>query len=289
MSAHVPLRRPVSTRHAFALAFDLALRRDAVQSLVVPFLLRAPWTLALLVLPGNAASGPDLALLAVSAVALLGGSISWWTVDAMLRFRARSVYATPPEVRPASALQCYDQGLRRLPWLYLTECARVFGLTLAFPVFVLPGVWLGYKLAFSTEAVVLNDRHLSGALQHSFRLSRGRFERWMEMVVVSGFLVLAVLFLGTVLSLLVRGLSWDTWKAVTFLLIVALWPVFQYAWTFFYLRLIEVEEPPLEEVGPAYAAADAIASGPAAVFGAGQPSFQLVEPGPPVEGGDAPA
>ncbi len=289
MSTHLPLRRPVSTRHAFALAFDLALRRDAVHSLVVPFLLRAPWTLALLLLPATAVGGPDATLIAVSAVALLGGSISWWTVDAMLRFRARSVYATPPEVRPTSALHCYEQGLRRLPWLYLTECVRVFGLTLAFPAFVLPGVWLGYKLAFSTEAVVLNDRHLAGALQHSFRLSRGRFERWMEMVVVSGFLVLAVLFLGTVVSLLVRGLSWDTWKAVTFLLIVALWPVFQYAWTFFYLRLIEVEEPPLEEVGPAYATTDAIASGPAPALGAGQPQLQLVEAGPAVEGGDSPA
>ena len=49
MSPH--RRPPISARHAFALAFDLAVRRDPVQSLLVPFLLRAPWILALAVLP----------------------------------------------------------------------------------------------------------------------------------------------------------------------------------------------------------------------------------------------
>jgi hypothetical protein len=34
------------------------------------------------------------------------------------------------------------------------------------------------------------------------------------------------------------------------MLLVLLWPVFQYAWTFFYLRLIEVEEPQIHESGP---------------------------------------
>ena len=83
---------------------------------------------------------------------------------------------------------------------------RGFAIALGFGVFVLPGVYLAYKLALSTEAVVLDERDLAGAFQHSFHLSRGRFERWLEMVVVSVLLVLGVLFFGTVLSLAVRWL-----------------------------------------------------------------------------------
>ena len=244
------LRRPVSTRHAFALAFDLTLLRDPLHSLLVPFLLRAPWILAVALLPAAAPGAGRSPLAPLGTAALLGGSISWWAVDAMLRVRARSVFNTPHGVPPAPALECYGRGLRRLPWLYVTEFARGLALTLGFGVFVLPGIYLGYKLAFSTEAVVLNDRSLFGAFGHSFHLARGRFERWLEMVVASVLIVLGVLFLGTVLSLAVNWLSFDTWKTITLMLLVLLWPVFQYAWTFFYLRLIEVEEPQIHESGP---------------------------------------
>lgn len=244
------LRRPVSTRHAFALAFDLTVLRDPLHSMLVPFLVRGPWVLAGALLPA-AAPGEGRSLLAmVSTVVLLGASISWWAVDAMLRVRARSVFNTPHGVPPAPARECYRRGLARLPWLYATEFVRGVGLALGFGMFVLPGIYLGYKLAFATEAVVLNDRNLFGAFEHSFHLARGRFERWLEMVAVSVLIALGVIFLGTVLSLVVSWLSFDAWKTVTLMLLVLLWPVFQYAWTFFYLRLIEVEEPQIHESGP---------------------------------------
>jgi hypothetical protein len=253
MSFHRALRRPVSTRHAFALALDLALLRDPVHSILVPFLLRAPWIVAVAVLSAPGVHAPPAPVRAVWIAASVGGSITWWAVDAMLRFRARSVFNTPHGVPPAPALECYESGLKRLPWLYLTECVRGFVLSVGFGAIFVPGIYLGYRLAFATEAVVLNERNAAGAFQHSLQLSRGRFERWLEMVVVSVLLVLGLLFFGTAVALLVRGLSWDTWKVVVPLLVVALWPVVQYAWTFFYLRLVEVEEPQLQEVGPFYA------------------------------------
>jgi hypothetical protein len=252
MAPATALRRPVSTRHAYALAFDLTLLRDPLHSMVVPFLVRGPWVLAGALLPTGGSSpgagGSPLGLL--STVVLLGGSISWWAVDAMLRVRARSVFYAPHETPPAPAGECYRYGLARLPWLYATEFVRGVALALGFGMFVLPGIYLGYKLAFATEAVVLNDRNLFGAFEHSFHLARGRFERWLEMVVVSVVIVLGVLFLGTVLSMAVSWLSFDTWKTVTLMLLVLLWPVFQYAWTFFYLRLVEIEEPQIHESGP---------------------------------------
>jgi len=107
--------------------------------------------------------------------------------------------------------------------------------------------------------------------------------------VVSVLLALGVLFFGTVLSLAVRWLSFETWKNVTLLLLVALWPVFQYAWTFFYLRLIELEEPRIQGVGP-FLASSAL-GGPWHVPGPGQPPLKLVEPPSPdpeeSEGGTA--
>ncbi len=274
MSLDHALRRPVSTRHAYALAFDLAFRRDPLHSVLVPFLLRAPWLLALVVF---GASGTREGLAAVLfGVALVGLSVSGWTVDGMLRWRARSVFNTPHDVPPAPVLECYEHGFRRLPWLYLTECVRGFVLSIGFGAFFLPGVYLAYRLAFATEAVVLNERNLIGAFQHSLHLSRGRLERWLEMVVASVVLVLAVLFLGTALALVVRGLSWETWQIVVPMLLVVLWPVFQYAWTFFYLRLIEVEEPRIEDTGPF--TASSTAAGTWGTPGGAPPRLTLVKP-----------
>jgi hypothetical protein len=250
MAPSLVLRRPVSTRHAFALAFDLTLLRDPLHSMFVPFLLRGPWVLAGALLPTAAPNAGRSPLAVLSTFVLLGGSISWWAVDAMLRVRARSVFNTPHGLPPAPAGECYRVGLARLPWLYATEFVRGIALALGFGMFVLPGIYLGYKLAFTTEAVVLNDRNLFGAFEHSFHLARGRLERWLEMVAISVFIVLGLIFLGTVLSLAVSWLSFDTWETVTLLLLVLVWPVFQYAWTFFYLRLVQIEEPQFHESGP---------------------------------------
>jgi hypothetical protein len=253
MSLARAVRRPVSTRHAFALALDLACVRDPFQSLVVPFLLRGPWVLSLAVLAGGGESSSPMSLALLGGLATLGASLTWWAVDAMLRIRARSVFNTLHGVPPAPVLECYGGGLRRLPWLYLTECVRNLALTFAGSLFLLPAVFLGYKLAFCTEAVVLRDRDLAGAFQRSFRLARGRFERWLELVVLSVLLVLAVSFVTSVVLALLGRFSGDTWTLVGLMVAVAVAPVIQYAWTFFYLRLTEVEEPPGQEVGPFYA------------------------------------
>lgn len=242
MSSSTAAIAPISTRHAFALAFDLAFRRDPVHSLIVPLLLRAPWmiSLGLLVRGGDLELTPRLQTLA--ALAVLGQSVTWWAVDSMLRFRARSVFNTPRAQRPAPAIECYARGLRRLPWLYLTESLRNIALTFAFGVFVLPGVFLSYRLAFSTEAVVLDEPHLASAFRKSFRISRRRFERWLEMVAVSVAIALAALFVTAMLYLVFGPTdAWWAWVLAGSLLAAAIWPVIQYAWTFFYLRLSETE------------------------------------------------
>ena len=273
------LRRPVSTRHAFALALDLTLLRDPFHSLVVPFLLRAPWIFAAALLSTPGPARPTLKVVLVWSVATLGGSITSWAVDAMLRIRARSVYGTPHGTPPAPALECYEQGLRRLPWLYVTEFVRNVALFVAFPMLFVPGLYLGYKLAFATEAVVLDDRNLVGAFQHSFHLSRGRFERWLEMVLGSVLLVLAVWFIAALIYAIPhRPPSLEFVVAGFSLALVALFPVFQYAWTFFYLRLIELEEPRMQEVGPFYASS--AQGGPWHAPGGGVPHLTLVEPPP---------
>src|SRR6185436_2714501 len=98
--------------------------------------------------------------------------------------------------------------------------------------------------------------NLAAAFSRSFRPTEGRFERWLEMIVVSVVLVLGLAFTGAVLSLIFPAPGYTTWAAITWLAITAITPVIQYAWTFFYLRLVEVEDPG-QEVGPAYAAAPA--------------------------------
>src|SRR5205823_9493117 len=95
MPAHHSL--PISPRHAFAQALDLAVRRDAVQSLLVPFLLHAPWALGQSKLPGpNEPGGMTAHNLYLNSVVLLGDFIISLLVAAMLRFRARAVYNSPP-------------------------------------------------------------------------------------------------------------------------------------------------------------------------------------------------
>ena len=255
MSPH-RYRLPVSTRHAFALAFDLAVRRDALVSLVFPLLLQAPWIIALGVLPPLGEAEQPRQVFAIWLAAQVGTFVVWLMISAMLRFRARSVFNTPSGVHPASAVDCYVAGLKRVPWLLPTEVVRNLSLVLATFFFVVPALFLGFRLAFATEAVVLDEPHMAGAFQRSFKLTEGRFERWLEMIVVSVLLVVAALIVGAVLSIAFPRPGINAWVAVTQLLIAAMMPIVQYAWTFFYLRLIEVEHAmPGIEVGPAYASA----------------------------------
>lgn len=281
------LRRPVSTIHAFALAFDLAVRRDALQSLIVPLLLRAPWVIALIMIPSPAESGTPGRTILIWCIAVLGDALTGLTVDAMLRLRARSVFNTPPEVRPAPVMECYSRGIARVPWLFVTEMFRRFLIAGGLVLFFIPGLWAAFRLAFATEAVVLGDRNLAEAFGQSFRLTSRRFERWLELMVISIASVLVVLFVLTAVLLVFRNVPSESWGGIGYLAAVAIWPVLQYAWTFFYLRLAEVEERGIE-VGPLYAeAATPVAHEPVAP-GAHLTLVESVRPEPgPRDGGSA--
>ena len=258
MSPHRSVRLPISTRHAFALAFDLAVRRDIVHSLLVPLLLRAPWIIALAVLPAPAESDRPGTVTLLTATALIGDFLMLVLVGAMLRFRARSVFNTRVEVHPAPIGDCYAQGLGRVPWLVVTEIVRNLAILFATCFFVFPGIVLGFRLSFATEAVVLHDPNTSAAFRRSYHLTPGRFERWLEMIAVSVALILGLLFAVGTASLVFRDVSVAVWVATARLLVTAATPVIQYAWTFFYLRLVEVELPypgGVPEPGPLYASA----------------------------------
>lgn len=248
---------PVSMRHAFALAFDLAVRRDALHSLVVPLLLRSPWILTLAILPAPADSDQPARIMALRSVAMLGDYLVLMVVTAMLRFRARSVFNTPSDVAPAPALACYARGLRRVPWLFLTEVVRNAAIAFAVPFLLVPALFLSFRLSMATESVVLDTPHLAAAFRHSFRLSQGRFERWLEMIVASVLAALTLAFLCAVFSLLIPGPGLTTWASITWLFITALTPIAQYAWTFFYLRLVEVDGAGVE-AGPVYAVRESV-------------------------------
>ena len=276
-------RLPISTRHAFALSFDLAVRRDPIHSLAIPLLLHAPWVLALALLPSRDDSDRPNQVVMLQNVALIGDFAIQLIVGAMLRFRAASVFNTPASVHPAPASECYGRGLARVPWLFVTECARNLLLVFAAFFFVFPSVILGFRLSFATEAVVLSESHLSGAFGRSFRFTQGRFERWLEMIGVSVFLGLSGIFVAVAACVALGFRGVPTLLAVTQLTIAALTPIIQYAWTFFYLRLVEIDaRPPGVEVGPAYAAQPE----PAiplieSLEPANPPVLALVEPAPP--------
>lgn len=263
-------RAPVSTRHALALAFDLAFRRDPFHSLVVPFLLRGPWIMAIALQPDPGPHERTTGRLALGAAALVGDLVTALVVGAMLRVRARSVFNTAPGVRPAPARACYAAGLRRVPWLFATEVMRNVALALAFVpsalggldpagapgslepallaaislALAVPALFVLFRLAVATEAVVLDAPDLAGAFENSFVRMRGRLERWCELIMAGGVLVLIPALLMTAVWLLVPAMAWTTSVSIMWLLVAGLWPVLQYAWTFFYLRLIEVEPIP---------------------------------------------
>src|SRR5262249_4459425 len=156
----------------------------------------------------------------------------------MMRFRARSVFNTPVGTDPAPVLDCYARSLRRLPWLFVTEMVRSLVLVVAAFFLVIPGAYLGYRLSCATEAVVLDEPHLAAAFRRSFRLTEARFERWFEMVTLSAFIALTVIFVLTVIAVIFKSAGVTFWFAASQVVMVLVTAVIQYAWTFFYLRLI---------------------------------------------------
>jgi len=256
-------RQPISPRHAFALALDLAVRRDPVQSLVVPFLLHTPWLVAQAALPAPDEPGGSTArVLFLNSIVLLGDFLVGLLIAAMLRFRARSVFNAARPARPAPALECYARAAARLPWLFVTELLRNVAMFGAGLFLVLPGVWVGFRFSLATEAAVLRDTHAVGAFARSFHLTAGRIERWLEMIAISVVMVLTVLFTCALFYLALPRTSWSTWATVALFVLPLFMTVIQYAWTFFYLRLSEVESPIVEE-GPLLAGPDPAASRPA--------------------------
>ncbi len=263
MAFHPRSHRPVSARHAFALAFDLAVRRDAVVSLLVPLLLRAPFILVpALIRPLDQPNAPR-GLYLLSGSCLIIDYVLWLWTSSMMRFRARSVFNTPPDVHPEPAHRCYAEAAKRLPWLIVTEWVRNIVLFLATFFFVLPGVYLGFRLSCATESVVLDEPNLDRAFRRSFSLTDGRFERWMEMTTISAVVGLGLVMVMTLVALIFPAPGVSTWIAITQVLLVLVTTVIQYAWTFFYLRLVEVEEPIVEE-GP--------------IFEGRAPHLRIVEP-----------
>jgi len=250
---HQPSRElpPVSARRAIALAIDLA-RRDPWHSLVVPLLLRAPWILTLGMLPsGDESEFPRRALVLGSA-ALLGDYLALTITSAMLRFRARSVWEAAPGAPPAPALECYARALRRVPWLIVTEFVRYAAGAFGLFFFVIPGVILGFRLAWAAEAITLHAPHLSAAFERSYRLSKGRFGRWVELSIASVLPVIAVWFVVAARTIIGSDPVPSWWFTAAWLLFAAWTPIVLYAWAFFYLRLVEAASPGIE-VGPAYA------------------------------------
>jgi hypothetical protein len=240
MSPH--RRLPISSRHAFALAFDLAFRRDLVHSIVVPMLLQSPWFVALGLLPSLEDSRSRLLQFTLlTALALIGQSVTWLLIASMLRFRARAVFNTPAQRAPGPVLEHYRQGAPRVPTLFVTEVLRNFAFWLAGLFLFLPALYLGFKLSMATETVVLRPVGPLGASKRSFQLTEGRFERWLEMIVLSVVIVLGVWFLGALVYVGIPGPGPDRYAKAVYMIVFAILPVVQYAWTFFYLRLEESE------------------------------------------------
>ena len=235
-------RLPVSSRHAFALAFDLAVRRDWLHSLVVPLLLRLPWIVIPAALPFFFHSIAQSQVALVQLVGVLLDFVAMVVVTSMLRFRARSVFHAPPGTPLGPVGECYRQGLGRIPSLYLTELVRSIILPLSFSMLFVPVLYLGFKLSLATETVVLREESPVNAFLRSFRLTEGRFERWLEMTAISVFLIVPLWFVLVLCFLVAPGLNWNTQiMPLGYLVAVALQPIVQYAWTFFYLRLEDSE------------------------------------------------
>jgi hypothetical protein len=275
MSPH--RRLPISARHAFALAFDLAVRRDAVQSLAIPFLLHAPWLATQAMLPApDEPGGLTAGNLTLSSVVLTADFLVSLLVAGMLRFRARSVFETAAGSAPAPALACYGRALGRLPWLFVTEVLRNVAIFAAGLFLVLPGVWVGFRLSMATEAVVLRPTTAVGAFARSFELTAGRLERWLEMIAMSVVLVLAVLFGCALGFFALPATSWTTWATVAMFVLPLVMSLIQYAWTFFFLRLEQVDAP---AAVPGWGGGGGTGEGEPRERAMGAPRLQVVEGG----------
>jgi hypothetical protein len=270
-------RLPVSSRHAFALAFDLGVRRDWLHSLVVPLLLRLPWIVIPAAVPFVFHSIAQSQLVLVQAVGQLFDFIAMVVVTSMLRFRARSVFHSPHDAMPGPAAECYRSALSRTPALYLTEFLRNLIFTLSLSMLFVPFLYLGFKLSLATETVVLRGENPVSAFMRSFRLTEGRFERWLEMIAMSVFLIVPLWFLMALCFLVVPGSGWSTWVALGFLLSATVQPIVQYAWTFFYLRLEDSEAA--GDIGSGVVVPQAVGAGQAAWRGGKAPQLRLVELG----------
>src|SRR5262249_42457881 len=134
------------------------------------------------------------------------------------------------------------KAVTRVPWLYLTELLRNIAIVGAGIFLLFPGIWVGFRLSLATEVVVLRDTTAFGAFQRSFHLTAARLERWLEMIAMSAFAALALPFL-CVIGFLATRASWVTWVRIAFLALPLVMTVIQYAWTFFYLRLEEIDVP----------------------------------------------
>jgi hypothetical protein len=269
-------RLPISARHTFALAFDLAVRRDPLQSLWVPLFLHAPWVTMQAMLPApDEPHGMNARNLLLQSVVLLGEFLVTLLVAGMLRFRARSVFNTDPGQRPISAIVCYGQALMRLPWLFVTEVARNVAIFATGLLLVLPGVWVGFRLSLATEAAVLREGNVVQSFERSFQLTEGRLERWLEMIAWSVVLALGLLFTLATLFFAWPGSSWSTWVTAGLFLLPLVMTIIQYAWTFFFLRLDELDLA--SDDGPGEAPEAAAGDG-----GNGAPRLRVVEGGRPV-------
>ena len=172
------------------------MRRDWLHSLVVPLLLRLPWIVIPAALPFVFRGIAQSQVVLVQAVGALLDFVAMVVVTAMLRFRARSVFnATPGREARVPWGRATARDSRALPALYVTEFARNVLFGLSFSMLFVPFLYLGFKLSLATEAVVLRGVNPVGAFTRSFRLTETRFERWLEMIAMSVFLIVPLWFL----------------------------------------------------------------------------------------------
>ena len=275
-------RLPISARHAFALALELAVRRDPLHSLWVPLLLHTPWLAMQAVLPApDEPDGLTARNLLLNSVVLVGDFLVSLLIAGMLRFRARSVFNTPRGTLPEDVLACYARSLGRMPWLFVTELLRNAAMFGAGLFLVLPGVWVGFRFSMATEVAVLGNMHPLAAFTRSFELTPGRLERWLEMIAISVAMVLTVLFTCALFFLALPGTSWSTWATVALFLLPLVMTLIQYAWTFFYLRLEEIDIPII--IGEIRPASESMGEGGTGSGAAATPRLKLVEGTGPAE------
>ena len=137
-----------------------------------------------------------------------------------------------------------------------------------------PLLYLGFKLSHGHRDRRAAPRAPDArAFTRSFHLTEGRFERWLEMIAISVFLVVPLWFLMALCFLAVPSSSLERLVlARARCSAAAIMPVIQYAWTFFYLRL---EESDRGARRPGRAAAAPFGQSPPRRGASGAPSRRL--------------